>query len=232
MDAADHFRAVYEHRVDEYDRLVRHEDAAGALWRYLDALVDWHARRVVELGAGTGRLTVPLARRARHVHAVDASPAMLALARQRLAEAGLGNVALHIGEHRHLPLPDHGADAVIEGWAVAHYVDWEPDAWRGAVDDCIAEMVRVVQPGSPLVLIETLGTGVTEPTPPTPELVELYRHLEQAHGFVGTSVRTDYEFPDDATAFDTVTAFFGDEMAAHLDGTSLPECTGVWMRPA
>jgi ubiquinone/menaquinone biosynthesis C-methylase UbiE len=232
MSAADHFRAVYRDGVDDYQRLVQHEDAAGLLWRLLDELVAWRDLDVVELGAGTGRVTVPLAQRARHVHAIDASPHMLDLARRRLTSAQLTNVAFHVAEHRDLPLADHEADALIEGWAVAHYVDWEPDTWRSAVDACVAEMRRVVRAGGPIVLIETLGTGVTEPTPPTAELDALYAHLESAHGFVRHWVRTDYRFPDVASAHDTVTRFFGDEMAQRLDGASLAECTGVWIAVA
>lgn len=232
MSNADHFRTVYRDGVEDYQRLVEYEDAAGLLWRHLDGLLDWSGRRVVELGAGTGRLTVPLARRARHVHAVDGSPQMLEVARRRLAAEGLGNVALHVAEHRALPLADHCATAVVEGWAVAHYVDWEPDTWPAAVDACIAEMTRVVVAGSPLVLVETLGTGVEVPTPPTPVLADLYRYLETVHGFTRSWVRTDYVFPTPTLAFDLVSRFFGDEMVERLDGVQLPECTGVWVRTA
>lgn len=44
---------------------------------------------VLELGAGTGRVTEALARAGHHVVAVDASPAMLARAEERLAAAGV-----------------------------------------------------------------------------------------------------------------------------------------------
>lgn len=232
MSSADHFRSVYRDGVDQYQQLVAHEDAAGLLWQSLDALVDWSGRRVIELGAGTGRLTVPLATRARQVDACDASPQMLAIAEQRLSDADLHNVTFHIAEHRSLPFPDHTADALIEGWAVAHYVDWEPDTWVAAVDACIAEMRRVVVPGGPIVIIETLGTGVTEPTPPTDEIAALYEHLEARHGFTRTWVRTDYLFESERAAIDTVTHFFGAEMTQHLVGASLPECTGIWTRTA
>ncbi len=48
---------------------------------------------VLELGCGTGRLLEPLARRGIEVVGVDSSPAMLALARQRLQE---GNLSRHV----------------------------------------------------------------------------------------------------------------------------------------
>lgn len=45
--------------------------------------------RVLEIGCGTGTLTAMLAQRARHVTAIDAAPAMLAVAKGRLARQDL-----------------------------------------------------------------------------------------------------------------------------------------------
>lgn len=226
--AAEHFRAVYTEGAEDYQRLVEYEDAAGLLWAHLDTLIDWSACDVIELGAGTGRVTVPLAQRARSVRAFDAHRPMLDIAERRLTAAGLTNVELAVAEHRDLPVADGSADALIEGWAVAHYVDWEPDSWAAAVDAAVAEMRRVVRPGGIVVLIETLGTGGTEPMPPTPALAALYDHLETVHGFDRSWVRTDYAFADPDTADHVVRTFFGDDMAVHLDGSRLAECTGIW----
>ncbi|HLJ56301.1 MAG TPA: class I SAM-dependent methyltransferase, partial [Chthonomonadaceae bacterium] len=44
--------------------------------------------RVLELGCGTGRVLVPLARRCAFIHGVDASEAMLAICREKLVATG------------------------------------------------------------------------------------------------------------------------------------------------
>jgi 2-polyprenyl-3-methyl-5-hydroxy-6-metoxy-1,4-benzoquinol methylase len=48
--------------------------------------------RVLDFGCGAGRLTLPLARRSRHVVACDIAPTMLAHTRQNAERAGLHNV--------------------------------------------------------------------------------------------------------------------------------------------
>ena len=48
--------------------------------------------RVLDIGSGPGVLTIPLARKVRHVTAVDASEAMIAVLSEKAAEAGISNV--------------------------------------------------------------------------------------------------------------------------------------------
>ena len=45
--------------------------------------------RILELGCGTGRVLLPLARECAFIHGVDASPAMLAYCRKKLDRAGI-----------------------------------------------------------------------------------------------------------------------------------------------
>jgi SAM-dependent methyltransferase len=72
-----------------------------------EALWSWAAGtpagcRVLELGAGTGRATAFFARSAGFVVALDLSPEMIAVARQRLA--GAANVALAVADMREIEL--------------------------------------------------------------------------------------------------------------------------------
>jgi ubiquinone/menaquinone biosynthesis C-methylase UbiE len=234
------FDEIYASHADEYDALVRREDAAGLLWRTLDRLVRWGPAdaniaatyTVCELGAGTGRLTVELAARCAQLTAFDQSPAMLDLARRRLDGHPGATVSFGVAEHRGVPLADHSVDVAIEGWAFGHYIDFEPEHWRDAVDAALEECRRVVLDGCPVVLIETLGTGTTDAKPPTDEHAALYAHLEHEHGFRRAAVRTDYEFADAVEATRLVAGFFGEPMLERLTGpdrTSLPEVTGIWI---
>src|SRR5438093_10529475 len=73
--------------------------------RLLDALVregDLQARRVLDVGCGTGRLAAALAARGARVWGVDASPEMLAVARERVPRG----VGLKLGSAEALPFAD------------------------------------------------------------------------------------------------------------------------------
>ncbi len=93
---------------------------------------------VVDLGTGTGQFALAAARRFGYVKAVDVSPAMLALLRERAADAGLGNLdCVRAGflSYQHEGPP---ADAVY----TRHALHQLPDFWKALALDRIARMLR------------------------------------------------------------------------------------------
>ncbi|CAJ1502430.1 class I SAM-dependent methyltransferase [[Mycobacterium] kokjensenii] len=104
--------------------------------------IDWllppGARDVLDLGAGTGKLTARLVERGLDVVAVDPIAEMLEV----LATALPGTPAL-LGSAEQIPLPDNSVDAVL----VAQAWHWF-DATRA-----IPELVRVLRPGGRLGLV-------------------------------------------------------------------------------
>jgi magnesium-protoporphyrin O-methyltransferase len=65
----------------------------------LSYLPDLARKRVLDAGCGTGALSVEAAANGAHVIAVDLSPTLVALARERLAEqCGPGNVEFQVGD--------------------------------------------------------------------------------------------------------------------------------------
>ena len=98
---------------------------------------------VGDLGCGTGALSGALAPHVAHVHAVDASPAMLSAARGRLAD--VCNVSLHEGSLEALPLPDASLDVAIL-MLVLHHVA-EPTR-------ALSEVHRVLRPGGRVLIAD------------------------------------------------------------------------------
>ncbi|HEU5055539.1 MAG TPA: class I SAM-dependent methyltransferase [Kofleriaceae bacterium] len=219
--SADHFQRVYRERAEDYDRLVAAEDADR---RLMPAILEVAPRlaRVLEVGAGTGRITRQLVARGAEVLAIDRAPAMLRVARRHLPRA-----ALVVADAAALPVAPGWADAAIAGWVLGHQRAWNPDGWRASIAACLDEMARGLAPGGVSIVIETLGTGVETPRP-SRELAEVHAWLEAERGFSRRELRTDYRFASAAEAAELCGFFFGDAVAVR--GARVPECTGLWWR--
>lgn len=104
----------------------------------VDLLLTTAPTQVVDVGAGTGKLTAALTAPGREVVAVDPDEAMLARLRDRVS-----GVRTLVGTGESIPLPDASADLVTFGQAW-HWVD---------VPAASAEVGRVLRPGGALGLL-------------------------------------------------------------------------------
>jgi SAM-dependent methyltransferase len=128
--------------------------------------VEWavprQARRVLDLGAGTGKFTQLLVDARLDVVAVEPSPQM----RDQLA-AAVPRAAVYDGSAERIPLPDASVDAVVvaQAW---HWVD--PHL-------AVPEVARVLRPGGTLSLI----WNVRDHTEPWVALLDtiLHQHTRQ-----------------------------------------------------
>jgi SAM-dependent methyltransferase len=85
--------------------------------------------RVLEVGPGTGQITLPLARRGYRIDAIELGANMAAVARARLA--GYPLVTIHVGAFEALPVAEAAYDLLISGTAF-HWVDPEVRFQRAA----------------------------------------------------------------------------------------------------
>lgn len=223
--------AIYQSEADRYDRLISREDWEGNLSVAMEKIRPADGLDIVELGGGTGRLTRLLASCARRIVAFDAAAAMLDAAHDRLAAEGtIDRVALHVADHRTASVPPGSADLILSGWSIAYDVcrpEFEPER----LDFLLARWNAMLRTNGTILIIETLGTGVTSPAPPA-RLIPYYDALTAA-GFEATSIRTDFRFASVEEAESLSRFFFGDTLADRVAAenlTTLPECTGLWWR--
>ena len=80
-------------------------------------------RRVLDVGTGTGRAAIALARAGAVVTGVDASREMLAVAERRAREEGV-DVTFAPGDAHRLEFPDRSFDAVVCLRVLMHTPDW------------------------------------------------------------------------------------------------------------
>jgi SAM-dependent methyltransferase len=119
--------------AEVYDRVRPCYPAEAIAWFGLAP-----GQTVVDLAAGTGKLTVPLLATGARVIAVEPSEGMLAILRRAAPDA-----TAHGGTAEAIPLADGAADAVL----VAQAFHWF------ANDAALAEIHRVLRPGGRLGLV-------------------------------------------------------------------------------
>lgn len=92
-------------------------------------------RVILDVGTGTGRAALLLARGGANVTAVDASSEMLAVARRRATEEG-APVRFLAGDAHALEFPDRSFDVAVSLRVIMHTPHWQ---------QCIAELCRVAE---------------------------------------------------------------------------------------
>jgi SAM-dependent methyltransferase len=134
---------LYRLEPELYDRLASVERLHPGVIGWLPRDVD----RIAEVGAGTGRLTMELVERGRHVVAVEPARPLRRILRRKLTAAGHGDrVRVIHGFFDQLPLPDDVADLVVACSA------FTPSAGHGG-EAGLAEMERVCRPGGCVAII-------------------------------------------------------------------------------
>jgi len=226
---SDRQQKIYQTDGDRYEALISREDYQGNIMKALEEIVDPDGLDILDLGAGTGRLAVMLAPRAKSMRAFDVSEEMLRVCRQKLEASGLSNWKVEVADHRQLPVEDASASLVISGWSVAYLHVWNPETWHDELEKWLGEMKRILRRDSYIVLFESLGTGNEEPIM-LEHLKEYYPWLDEM-GFQNKWIRSDYKFESVDEAEELSRFFFGDELGDKVKENGwviLPECTGVW----
>jgi SAM-dependent methyltransferase len=141
IDRALAFELLYRLEPELYERLVAAE-------RIHPAVLEWlpHVDRVVEVGAGTGRLTTHLLTQCAHLVAVEPARPMRERLRATLGPQALEKVDVIDGFFDALPVPDASADLVVTCSAL------ERASAHGG-DTGLAEMERVCAPGGVMVVV-------------------------------------------------------------------------------
>jgi SAM-dependent methyltransferase len=134
---------LYRLEPELYDRLASAERIHRAVLQWLPGHVD----RIVEVGAGTGRLTLELLVRAREIVAIEPARPLREILSSVLLQAEHGDrVRVTAGFFDDLPVPNDWSDLVVACSA------FTPERGHGG-DVGIAEMERVCRPGGCVAIV-------------------------------------------------------------------------------
>lgn len=138
----------------EYD-----DDVADSIfWRAADAtiLTSWKdlfqdGATLVDVGCGTGRVTIPFAQEGHHVMGTDISLGMLLRACAKAKESGRGDLTFFLADAENLPLKSNCFNGVIS-YGMLHHVD-EPE-------NILRQARRVLFPGGRFLALENHASVV------------------------------------------------------------------------
>jgi len=157
---SDKQRRIYQTDGDRYEALISWEDYQGNIPRAIDEIINVDGLHALDLGAGTGRLTLILAPHVKSIRAFDASAEMLRVCRDRLIASGLSNWQVDVADHRQLPVEDHSVDLVVSGWSVSYLSVWNQENGGAELDKWLIEMKRVLRKDGTIILFESLADYV------------------------------------------------------------------------
>jgi ubiquinone/menaquinone biosynthesis C-methylase UbiE len=157
-----------------------------------------HGRPILDVGTGTGRAALLLARGGAVVTAIDASEQMLAIARKRAAEQS-APIKFMVGDVHALDFPDRSFDVAVSLRVLMHSPKWRL---------CIGELCRVADrlvivdyPSKRSVaLFQSLWRGVLHRFGAKTEPYSVFTHAQiseafERAGFRVRSVHRQFVFP-------------------------------------
>jgi 2-polyprenyl-3-methyl-5-hydroxy-6-metoxy-1,4-benzoquinol methylase len=146
-------------------------------------------QRALDVGTGTGRAALLLAKAGAQVTGVDASDHMLAIARQRAGADGL-DVRFGVGDVHALQFPDRAFSLVVSLRVLMHARDWR----RAIAELCRVSAARVIvdyPSATSVAAIESAARRVTHRLGAATEPYRVFtaRAIEAAFGENGFEVR-------------------------------------------
>jgi demethylmenaquinone methyltransferase/2-methoxy-6-polyprenyl-1,4-benzoquinol methylase len=102
-------------------------------------------RRLLDLACGTGDIALLASAAGADVTALDITPRMIELAREKVREAGARPMRFLVADMTAIPLPDASVDVVTTGYGLRNVSDLER---------AIGEIHRVLKPGGRLLSLD------------------------------------------------------------------------------
>ncbi len=207
----------FQSRLSKWKNIYASEGVRGEIYRARQAIVlDWidglglePGSRMLEVGCGAGFLSIALAQRGFHLHAIDSVEAMVEQARQHAVEAQLDHLlSLGLGDVNCLAFEDSAFDLVVALGVIP---------WLERPELAMQEIARVTKPGGYVLMTTDNWAGLINWLDPVHH--PLLKPLKQGLNKVFRSVGFSYRVP-------TVTSHSCRQVDKMLAGVKLEKMRG------
>ncbi len=144
-------RDMFDNIAPTYDRLNHILSISiDRVWRrrVVRIVRRMHPKQILDVATGTGDLAIAMACKIEdcHIHGVDLSEQMLAIARRKVAERGFAEkISLAVGDAEHLEVTDGSIDVATVAFGVRNFENLELG---------LREMHRTINDGGHIVILE------------------------------------------------------------------------------
>lgn len=130
---------------NDYAHGLKSEKEKQEWLKLLDSMIPVKSSKILDVGAGTGFLSLLLSELGHQCKGIDLSEGMLSRAKLKAQENDFNEIIFEIGDAENLTEPDNTYDVVVNRhlvWTLPH------------PKKAIAEWVRVLKPGGRLIIID------------------------------------------------------------------------------
>jgi len=223
---------IYNNHSLKYDELVTHEDYNNNHSNYLLEKFNFNSKTIIELGVGTGRVTKIFAELSQRVFCYDKSLHMLDKAKINLSHYK-SKIEFSQYDNLNITKINKKADIVIEGWSLGHSIIENQEEIEAITNKLYSDCISLINKNGVIIIIETLGTNVTNASAPSKSLQKFYQLLVNSYGFSKKTIRTDYSFKSNEEAKRIMDFFFGNKIGDRINFIEkgvVKEFTGIWSK--
>jgi ubiquinone/menaquinone biosynthesis C-methylase UbiE len=140
--------AFYESKPEIYEILSKAEDIDKTILKTILHDISFKNKFVLDLGAGTGKFSIPISSKAKFVYSLDTSEKALSVLRKKAKNKRIKTLK---GTFGNIPLPNESVDIVLSTWAFpSHSSNRESD---------LKEILRVIKRGGKIIVVENYPGG-------------------------------------------------------------------------
>tara|TARA_Y100000310_G_C20692789_1_gene823436 strand:+ start:609 stop:1307 length:699 start_codon:yes stop_codon:yes gene_type:complete len=196
-----------------HDELVQYEDPDNNYFAAFLKEANFKNKKVLDIGAGTGRLTLLFAPIVKEIHALDIEESQVAFLKRKVKNQEIENVIPVVGSAEKLSFKNNSFDIVISSFTI------------GGRDQkkAIQEILRVLKPGGKCIITDAHSGEFIElwenHSDPGIKAIVLkqYHDLLKLHTFKTKLIKSNWRFPTVSKAVEQLGYVLGGHVGSYLE---------------